>query len=575
MRLFHVAALINKQLLNKATCLIQEFNMNTLKRIRFIIAMFMSISICANGQDSAELNEQAKATHNVIAKTQLGLVKGGSVLDTKMPVNKFLGIPYAQAPIANLRWQGPKSATQWRDVLDATQYAPDCMQTTFPGDSAPLKGSLSEDCLYLNIWAPAQDITQKRPVMVWIHGGGFVNGGSSAAIYSGQSFAESGVVFVSFNYRLGRFGFFAHPGLSEQSKNTPLGNYGLMDQIAALKWVKNNITHFGGDADNVTLFGESAGGRSVNFHMLSPQSKGLFHKAIVQSGGGRSDSTETVVYLNKKGTKGNPSAEDAGIQFARSVGINTNDIKALAKLRALPAEKVLSGLNMMNANTPTYSGPMIDSSIVLTSDEEGFAQALQTKVPLFIGSTDFEWGFLKDYNPKGAIAIATETIESVNNKAQFTKAYAPFVLAKNGELNYPLLGSMIFGDKRFVEPARYIASKASMSEQPTWLYRFNYVPSHLKGKVDGAYHATEIPFVFNTLAQNPLTSQNDFKIASAMHAAWVRFAKYSNPSPKQGIAWPNYNAKDNRIIEFNENGSEVKQDPLENRLNEITNLISQ
>lgn len=549
--------------------------MNTLRASCIITAIFMSISICANAQDLTELNEQVKTTHNVIAKTQLGFVKGISVIDTKSPVNKFLGIPYAQAPIANLRWQKPKSATPWQGVLDATQYAPDCMQVPFMGDLAPLKGPLSEDCLYLNIWTPAQDAIRKRPVMVWIHGGGFVNGGSSAAIYSGQSFAESGVVFVSFNYRLGRFGFFAHPELSEQSKNTPVGNYGLMDQIAALKWVKNNITHFGGDPNNVTLFGESAGGRSVNVHMLSPQSEGLFHKVIVQSGGGRSDSTETVVYLNKKGTRGNLSAEDAGVQFAKSVGINTNDKEALAKLRALPAEKVLSELNMMNANTPTYSGPMIDSSIVLTTDEVGYAQGQQKKIPLFIGSTDFEWGFLKDYNPQGAIAIATETLKSVNNRVQFTKAYLPFVLAKNGELNYPLLGSMIFGDKRFVEPARYIASKASMNDQPIWLYRFNYVPSQLKGKVDGAYHATEIPFVFNILEQNLSASQNDFKVASAMHTAWVRFAKYSDPSPKQGSAWPTYNAKDNRIIEFNENGSEVKQDPLANRLNEITNLISQ
>ena len=205
---------------------------------------------------------------------------------------------------------------------------------------------------------------------------------------------------------------------------------------------------------------------------------------------------------------------------------------------------------------------MIDSSIVLTTDEVGFAQGQQKKIPLFIGSTDFEWGFLKDYNPQGAIAIATETLKSVNNRVQFTKAYLPFVLAKNGELNYPLLGSMIFGDKRFVEPARYIASKASMNDQPIWLYRFNYVPSQLKGKVDGAYHATEIPFVFNILEQNLSASQNDFKVASAMHTAWVRFAKYSDPSPKQGSAWPTYNTKDNRIIEFNENGSEVKQDHL-------------
>ncbi|WP_426360551.1 carboxylesterase family protein [Pseudocolwellia sp. HL-MZ19] len=178
-------------------------------------------------------------------------------------------------------------------MKNTSKFGADCMQLPFPGDAAPLTGSVSEDCLFINVWKPKKAEGKKLPVMVWIHGGGFVNGGSSPDIYSGKAFAESGVILISFNYRLGRFGFFAHPALSaERDANTvgtnALGNYAFMDKIAALKWIQRNISSFGGDANNVTLFGESAGGRSVNALMLSPQSKGLFHKAIAQSAGGRS-----------------------------------------------------------------------------------------------------------------------------------------------------------------------------------------------------------------------------------------------------------------------------------------------
>jgi para-nitrobenzyl esterase len=177
----------------------------------------------------------------------------------------------------------PQPVTAWQGVRSAKHYGKDCLQEPFPWDAAPLGIGFSEDCLTLNVWRPA-NASGKLPVMVWIYGGGFVNGGSSPAVYAGDAFARQGVVFVSFNYRVGRFGFFAHPALA----NDPLrGNYGLMDQLAALKWVKNNITNFNGDPDNVTLFGESAGGFSVNSLLTSKEASGLFQKAIIQSGSGR------------------------------------------------------------------------------------------------------------------------------------------------------------------------------------------------------------------------------------------------------------------------------------------------
>jgi len=217
------------------------------------------------------------------AETDTGPV-AGVVADG---VASFKGIPYAAPPLGERRWRSPQPVEPWKAVLVADQYAHDCMQKPFPSDAAPRGTPPDEDCLYLNVWAPAERPAAPMPVMVWIHGGGFVNGGSSPDVYDGSHFARRGLLFVSMNYRLGRFGFFAHPALTAESPDGPLGNYGFMDQIAALRWVQRNAAAFGGDPGNVTIFGESAGGGSVNALMISPLAKGLFHKAIVESGGGR------------------------------------------------------------------------------------------------------------------------------------------------------------------------------------------------------------------------------------------------------------------------------------------------
>jgi para-nitrobenzyl esterase len=193
-------------------------------------------------------------------------------------VVSFKGVPFAAPPVGDLRWRAPQPVKAWTGVRQATEFGADCMQKPFPGDAAPLGVTPAEDCLYVNLWLPQSGAAGKLPVMVWIYGGGFVNGGSSPAVYDGSPFAKRGVVFVSFNYRLGRFGFFAHPALTKENPQGPLGNYGYMDQIAALKWVQRNVAAFGGDPGNVTIFGESAGGGSVLALMTSPLAKGLFHK---------------------------------------------------------------------------------------------------------------------------------------------------------------------------------------------------------------------------------------------------------------------------------------------------------
>ena len=209
---------------------------------------------------------------------------------TQGPVESFKGVPFAAPPVGELRWRAPQPVQPWSDVRQANAYSADCMQVPFPSDAAPLGTKPAEDCLYLNVWRPAgTKADAKLPVMFWIYGGGFVNGGSSPEVYAGSKFAEKGVVFVSANYRLGRFGFFAFPELTKENADGMVGNYGFMDQIAALKWVQKNISAFGGDPANVTVFGESAGGFSVSMLLTSPLSQGLFSKAIIESGGGRTN----------------------------------------------------------------------------------------------------------------------------------------------------------------------------------------------------------------------------------------------------------------------------------------------
>ena len=271
-------------------------------------------------------------------------------------VAAFKGIPFARPPVGALRWRPPQRPVPWHGVRKAAAYGADCMQVPFPGDAAPLGVTPAEDCLYLNVWTPAHFKGRNLPVMVWIYGGGFVNGGSSPPEYDGSAFARDGVVLVSFNYRLGNFGFFAHPALSAEQAGGPLGNYGYMDQIAALRWVQRNVVAFGGDPRNVTVFGESAGGISVNALLTSPLAAGLFQKAVIESGAGRAG-------LPAKPLSGAAdSAEATGVALARSFGIEGRDAAALAKLRAIPAKMLLGNLNMatMGSNHNYVGGPIAD-----------------------------------------------------------------------------------------------------------------------------------------------------------------------------------------------------------------------
>jgi len=295
-------------------------------------------------------------------QTLSGPVKG----TTSGDITVFKGIPYAAPPVGANRWRAPQAAAAWKAVLDASAFAPDCAQAPFPPDAAPIATQPSENCLYLNVWQPGgTKAGAKLPVMVWVHGGGFVNGGSSPAVYAGDAFARDGIVFVSLNYRLGRFGFFAHPALEKEGYG---GNFGFLDQIAALKWVQANIARFGGDPAQVTVVGESAGGMSMHMLLQSSLARGLFARAIVESGGGRDALPQPTL----------AEAAKAGEAFAPSL---TAD-----QLRALPAEKITGDLSMMTMRQPGYSGPMIDGRTITGSPVAAATAGRYAQVPVMIGA---------------------------------------------------------------------------------------------------------------------------------------------------------------------------------------------
>ena len=492
------------------------------------------------------------------AKIPAGRLKGMA----REGVVAFKGIPFAAPPVGDLRWRRPQPVKPWTGVRQATEYGHDCMQKPFPGDAAPLGVEPGEDCLYVNVWVSENFAGKKLPVMVWIYGGGFVNGGSSPAVYDGSQFAKRGVALVSFNYRVGRFGFFAHPALSKEDPAGPLGNYGYMDQIAALQWVKQNIAAFGGDAGNVTLFGESAGGGSVLTMMTSPMAKGLIHKAIVESGGGR-----TLLmgerHLNRTVAGGPASAESVGLAFAKSVGIEGEDTAALAALRKLPADAVTAGLNMASMGTPTYGGPMIDGKVVVESPAAAYAAGRGAKIPLMIGANSADIGF-----PRG------RTMDDILAPFGADREKARAAYDPTGSGAAMQAGVAIAADQMMVEPARYTVRALAATGQPAYEYRFSYVAESMRKEWKGAPHATEIPFVFDTVAARygkDLTDA-DRATAQAANAFWVNFAKTGNPNGQGLPKWPVYSPKTDVLLDFTATGPMAKPDPWKDRLDLVEKL---
>ena len=518
----------------------------------FAISSRTLVAVAAAGMAATALPAMAAPVQTASGAVQ-GVVKEGT--------ESFKGIPFAAPPIGDLRWRAPQPAVKWSGVRKADTFGHDCMQTPFGGDAAPLGATPGEDCLVLNVWRPADaPKNAKLPVIVWIYGGGFVNGGSSPPVYDGASFAKKGVIMVSANYRLGRFGFFGFPELSKQDKdNGLLGNYGYMDQIAALKWVQANIAAFGGDPANVTIFGESAGGGSVHMLMTSPQAKGLFARAIVQSGGGRGnlmgDRQLRVDMPNA------PSSETLGVNFARQKGIEGSGAEALAALRKLSAEEVNDGLGMMTMQNAakTYGGPMVDGVIVAESPQAAYEAGRHARVPVMIGATSADIGF--SFAPSKDAAFAAFGPLADQAKA----AYDP-----DGSRPLQQVNAEIGMDRMMVEPSRYVAGVFAGKGIPSYEYRFGYVAASMAAEwKTGAPHATEIPYVMNTVQAkygDKLTAA-DAKIADQTNSYWVNFAKTGNPNGDGLPEWPRYDGKTDVLMIFAPDGVPVaKPDPWKARM---------
>ena len=505
--------------------------------------LLAAVACCIVGRAGAATVDEVRIENGSIR----GAIAGGVVA--------FKGIPFAAPPTGRNRWRAPQPVVAWKGVRSAVDYASDCMQLPFPSDAAPLGTKPAEDCLYLNVWSPVQRPSGKLAVMVWIYGGGFVNGGSSPAVYDGTHFAESGVVFVSFNYRVGRFGFFAHPALTKEDPSALLGDYCFLDQIAALKWVRTNIAKFGGDPGDVTLFGESAGGGSVLTMMTTPLAHGLFQKAIIESGGGR---TGIGPMRRVRESEPNlPSGEAVGLSFAERAGIKGEDDAALAALRSLPADRIVDGLNMASMGNPTYAGPMIDGTIVAESPEQAFLAGRAMKIPVIIGANNSDIGFSFAKNmdelfaPFGANKEKAEAIYDPEHKAEYRK-----------------IGVLVASDRMMVEPARFVARAVAVSGQRAYEYRFSYVAESLRKTWKGAPHATEIPFVFDTVAARygKDLARADEATAKAALAYWVAFAKSGNPDGEGRPHWPAYDANDDQLMNFTNDGPVVEHDTWKARL---------
>lgn len=487
-------------------------------------------------------NTKAKPSNNSTATKQpIVTIKSGQLQGmAEQNIEIYKGIPYAAAPVGPNRWREPQAVAAWSGVREATSFGNDCMQKPFASDAAPLGETPAEDCLYLNVWTPAEQ-AKPAPVLIWIHGGGYVNGGASPAVYDGTEFAKAGVVFVSFNYRLGRFGFFAHPALTAANEGQ-LGNYAFMDQIAAVKWVKDNIAAFHGDPEQITIMGESAGGGSVHTLMQAPASKELFQRAIIMSGGGRSLMGERSF---TEGTEQNPSAEQIGLNFAEKHGIAKDDPEAIAKMRALSAEAVLDGLSLMDffkpaEGKPTYvGGPLADGKIVLGSTQQMLETAQVAKIPVMVGTTSQDIGFTMSPDKDSLFASFGPHSEEAR-QAYDAKA----------ELPLQLLNFMVGQDRGMQEPARYVAKKMTALGQAAYLYRFSYVAEAIRDG-QGAQHAAEIPFFFKTIDKKyeALTEQD--KKASALPFSYVvNFAKTGNPNGDGLANWQAFDPEQGNIMDF-------------------------
>jgi para-nitrobenzyl esterase len=476
-------------------------------------------------------------------RTTLGPVSGDLVADGS--VAAFKAIPYAAPPVAELRWRAPQPPAAWTAVRRAADYSASCIQNIV-AERKPwthefmAHNRISEDCLYLNVWTPARTAADKLPVYLWIHGGGFVEGSTAVPAYEGANLARRGVVVVTINYRLGVFGFLAHPELTQEAGQS--GNYGLLDVIAALQWVQKNAAAFGGDPGNVTISGQSAGSSAVHAMVASPLAKGLFHRAISESGSS---------YVAPNPTNRLTVAEQDGVRFAAARGA-----KNLKELRAKSAEELVPrGV----PDRAFATRPVIDGYVLPADPAEIFAQGRHNDVPELTGMNRDERSSVADY---GKVPLAAHQKASQDRFGEQAASF--FQLYPNGTQEQSGAAQQAaFRDSGLVSMYLWAQAREKTAKNRAFTYYWTHPMPGPDGARFGAFHTSEVPYVFNTLdkSSRPWTQQ-DRKLADLLGSYWVNFMKNGDPNGSGLPAWPAFDSRSPLTMELGDKpGSRPVADP--------------
>ena len=453
-------------------------------------------------------------------------------------VRAFLGIPYAAPPVGKLRWQPPHEVASWTKVRNTTEFGASC-----PQPKQKDTGKYSEDCLYLNVWTTAKK-SDKKPVMVWIHGGAFNFGAGSLPEYNGKNLAKKGVVVVTLNYRLGPLGFLVHPLLSKESAQKTSGNYGLLDQIAALKWVKKNIAAFGGNPNQVTIFGQSAGSRSVSLLMISPLTTGLFHRAISQSGGPIIGSE----YLSPAFNGNMANVSKMGEKLSTALGCDkAKDV--LASMRSKSAQEVVkaAACNTSVFDDGLFFAPVFDGCVLPKNPLTAYYGGYQHNVPIIFGSTKNE----------GNIYLADEKDLSVAKYKKFLKARfgsnsdkAFKMFPANNDQEVATVIDKFITVAGNAQPARLVAQCMEKAKSNAYLFHFTRLPDTVMARKLKVHHGVDIAYVFGNMTKSDGYNDTDIALSGKMMNYWVNFAKTGNPNGPGLLNWPAYKSKSDINMEF-------------------------
>jgi para-nitrobenzyl esterase len=521
-----------------------------MRRGSLSVLLFLAVSISVGlGRSESRQVPRVTVDSGVLAGTHFGSLPSEVA---------FLGVPFAAPPVGNLRWKPPQPPQKWQGIRDASQFAASCPQ--LPSAWWPEMAGLetldtSEDCLYLNLWTTNFSKPAKQAVMVWIHGGGNVEG-SSRIPPMGPALARKGVVVVSLDYRLGVLGYLTHPALTRESAQNASGNYGLLDQIAALRWVHANIAAFGGDPEAITIFGESSGAEDVCHLLASPLARGLFHRAILESGVCL-DSLYSAMSKEQNYYGNHGSGEALGLRLAQQLGIPDHGSDPSA-LRALPAERLVKATKRLKSDF----GVIIDDWVVPAQPALTFDTGRQAQVPILVGSNADEITVFGKASPLARKSSRPKTI--VDYRKWLAREFREF--ADEVWREYPVKSDAategvfvrMLTDYEFGFGSYRLAKATFKIAQPAYLYYFNYT-GRGRFKALGAFHSEEMMFLSESYWKSWRPDSNDKKLSGAMQDYWTQFAKTGNPNRPGLPDWPTYNSETEQCLEF---GKIIQSEPI-------------